>query len=74
VVRALADVASEAQRRKPLVDAIAEVEHARAEAQWLRTYEGDANRFKVRQGQYQLYVNSQATANNRNDPQSGSRL
>jgi hypothetical protein len=47
VVRALADVASEAQRRRPLVDAITEMETARAEARWLRTYESDANRFKV---------------------------
>jgi hypothetical protein len=41
-------VAAEAERRRPLVAAIDEVEAARVEAAWLREYEADANRFKVR--------------------------
>lgn len=47
VVRALADTAACAERRRPLVEAIGRMEHARAECEWLREFEADENRYKV---------------------------
>jgi hypothetical protein len=47
VVRALAEVTAEGERRRTLVAAIHEVQQARSETAWLRDYEADINRFKA---------------------------
>lgn len=47
VVRQLADVQKQAERRRPLVNAVRHLKTALDETLWLRDYEADVDRFKV---------------------------
>jgi hypothetical protein len=46
-MRALAETEAEAERRRALVGEFVELEKGCREAQWLKSYLTDANRFKV---------------------------
>ena len=41
VVRSLSEARQAAERRQPLVAAITDMQHCRAESQWLREYDAD---------------------------------
>ena len=49
MVKYLANVTTEAEHRKPVLEVISGLQSIQAESEWLATYENDPHKYKVRQ-------------------------